>query len=115
MALAIKYKSKTRIEQLSMFVSIYCALKRVVISDSCIQLTAVFMEYGINEKTKSLLMDDMKLFKTVGSYRNALTSLKHNGLLIHDGFRNGYQLHQDLIKKGNEDIALLINLEKPQL
>ena len=115
MALAIKYKSKTRIEQLSMFVSIYCALKRVVISDSCIQMAALFMEYGINDKTKSLLIDDMKLFKTIGSYRNALTSLKHNGILLHDGYRNGYQLHPDLQKRNDEDIDLIIKLEKPQL
>ena len=114
-AVAIKYKPKTRIEQLSMFVSIYCALKSVVISDSCIQMAAVFIEYGINDKTKKFLMDDLKLFKTIGSYRNALTSLKNNGILVHDGYKNGYKLHQDLAKRDNEDIDLIIRIEKPKV
>lgn len=109
MALTIKHISDSRIEQLQMFVSLYCAMKNISISDSAIKVTAVLMEYGIKSDTSKLIMSMMNI--KVGSYWNIMSVLHKVNILTHSGNYRGYQLHKDLCFDTRGSVILIIKLE----
>ncbi len=117
MSLLIRYKPKTRIEQLIALISIYSALHKIQVSDTNITLMACLVQYGINNNTREFVINRMKLFKTLGQYRNGLTALRNAGLLTKEEHKHSYKIIKDLSYEfnGNGDIDIAIKLEKATL
>jgi hypothetical protein len=110
MALIMKYKPSTHIEQLQMFVCIYCAIKNIRISDTGMLAIAIFMAYGINDQSHKLVMRLKK--QKMQSYRNLLTLLSKKNLLIRNVDDLGYVLHPEFNFTITKDIDLIIKIEK---
>lgn len=117
MSLLIRYKPKTRIEQLIALISLYSALHKISVSDTNVTLMACLVQYGINSTTKDFVINRMKLFKTAGQYRNGLTALRNAGLLTKEEHKHSYKIIKDLSYEfnGNGDIDIAIKLEKATL
>ena len=109
----MKYKPSSRIEQLQMFVCLYCAIKSIRISDTGMLAIAIFMEYGINDKSHKLVMNLKR--QKIQSYRNLLTLLSKKHLLIRNVDDLGYELHPEFHFSITKDIDLIIKLEKPTI
>ncbi len=114
MALRIIYKSDSRLQQLQMFISIYAALHSVWVGDHCMRALAVFIDYGINNDSKALVMSMLGI--GINSYRNILTKLKTAGLLRHRGNKSGYEVVPDLVQFiQGQDVLLFITIKSPEL
>jgi len=115
MPITIRYIPKTRIEQLIAFLGLYCSLHRITLTSTNIELMACLIEYGISTSTRDFVIDQMKLFKTKGQYRNGLTALKKGGLLTKEEYRNGYKIIKDFQFDLSGDIDMAIRIEKAKL
>lgn len=78
--LKISKKSKSKIDQAKLVLSVLCLLSSISLSDTELTALAYFMVYGINEKTKSLIIT-AKILKTDDSLRNAMTKFRKFGLI----------------------------------
>jgi len=78
--LKLSKKSKTKIDQAKIILSVLCLLSDISLSDTELTTLSYFIVYGLTEKTKSLILSG-KILKTEDSLRNAMTKFRKFGLI----------------------------------
>lgn len=83
----IKLQRKTinKLEMIKKIVSIFCLLKDIKLSDTDITVLSYFILYGINEKTKKLIVDSKLL--NHDSIKNTMSKLRSFDLIKKSEFR----------------------------
>jgi hypothetical protein len=76
----IPKKSKSKIDQTKIILSILCLLSEIKLSDTELTTLSYFIVYGLTEKTKNLILTS-KILKTEDSLRNAMTKFRKFGLI----------------------------------
>ena len=78
--LKISKKSTSKIDQAKTILSVLCLLSTISLSDTELTTLAYFIVYGLNDKTKNLILT-ARILKTEDSLRNAMTKFRKFGLI----------------------------------
>lgn len=81
--ISVKYsiKSDSKIHSLQTYIKIVALGRNMKVADNDITILAYFMEYGLNEATRSKILE-MKLLKDEQCLRNSISRLRKNGWII---------------------------------
>ncbi|XAI97423.1 hypothetical protein [Leptolyngbya phage Lbo-JY46] len=86
-------KTQSKLDMVVQIVTVYCFLSQIKISETDIKVMSYFIIYGINEKTKKLIVDSKLL--NADSIKNSMSRLRKLGLIHKSEFRR----KEDYIKK----------------
>lgn len=81
----LQRKTSTKLEMVKKIVSIYTIMKDIKLSDTDITVLSYFIIYGINEKTKKLIVDSKLL--NADSIKNTMSKLRAFDLIKKSEFR----------------------------
>jgi hypothetical protein len=110
-ALKIDKKTKTKTEQIKMFVSILCILNDIELSSTEINILAYYIQYKISHKTDEFIIAS-GIVKDIGLLRNAKYRLCKKGFLKRDPKEyKTYELNGTDLNFEDDDIRLLIKLD----
>jgi len=73
--------SQNRIDQIKKVLYVYAIMKGVTPSDHQITLMAYLIIYGINKATRSMVVDNMKMYLNYETYGRAINKLNEYGFL----------------------------------
>ena len=81
--ISLKYTIKTdsRLQMLEFYVKFVALKRNIKIPDNDAAILAYFMEYGLNEATKSKILD-VGLLKNNTCLRNSVSRIRKNGWII---------------------------------
>ena len=80
------YKVGNKIEQTQILVEIICALKKIKLSRTEIQVLSHFMIEGYSEISKEQILQQ-KLLHSKSSLSNTLTDFRKSGILVKENFK----------------------------
>lgn len=111
----INYPTRNNVEKLKTIIKIYAVLKKSKISELQITIMAYLLIYGINEKTRELVINELKLCSTLNSYKKAMTVLRKERMLVRDIDNTRYEIPPDIKVDPKEDMKMLICIQKPKV
>jgi hypothetical protein len=106
----ISKNTDSKIEMVKKIVSIYCVLSDIKLSETDIIVVSYFILYGINEKTKKLIIDS-KLLNS-DSIKNTMSKLRKAGIIKKSEFRRKEDyLNENLNIPINKVVGLMIKID----
>jgi hypothetical protein len=111
----INYPTRNNVEKIKTIIKIYAVLKKSRISDLQITIMAYLIIYGINGRTRDLVINQLKLCSTLNSYKKAMTVLRRERMLVRDQYNTRYEIPSDIKIDPKEDMKLLICIQKPKV
>lgn len=78
-------KTDSKLDMVNKIVSIYCLLSDIKLSSTDITVVSYFILYGINEKTKKLIIESKLL--NADSIKNTMSRLRKQGIIHKSEFR----------------------------
>jgi hypothetical protein len=109
--LKIDKKTKTKTEQIKMFLSILCTLNNIALSDTQLSILAYFIQYGISHKTDGLIIAS-GIVPDIGVLRNMKYRLCKKGFLKRDPKEyKTYELNGADMNFEDHDLRLIIKLD----
>lgn len=109
--LKIEKKTKTKTEQIKLFLSILCTLNNIVLSDTDKLILAYFIQYRISHKTDELILAS-GIVKDIGMLRNVKYRLCKKGFLKRDAKEyKTYELNGADMNFEDNDLRMLIKLD----
>jgi hypothetical protein len=108
--------SRNKPDQIKVALQIYAILNEAELSDMQLSVMAYFCIYGINERTKDFLKNDLKLVSSDASYKKVLWTLKKEGFLDYDKKEGrGYIISSKIKLDIRQDITFLIQISHPNI
>lgn len=108
--LKIEKKTKTKTEQIKLFLAIICTLNNIVLSNTDMSILAYYIQYRISTKIDDLIITS-GIVKDIGMLRNAKYRLCKKGFLKRDSKEyKTYELNGDVNFEEN-DLRLIIKLD----
>lgn len=79
----IKYSIKThsKLETLQLYIKLVAIKRNIKIPDNDVAILAYIMEYGLNESTKSKILE-IGLLKDTSCLRNSISRIRKNGWIV---------------------------------
>jgi hypothetical protein len=111
----INYPTRNQVEKVKTIIKIYAVLKRSRISDLQITILAYLILYGITEKTRHLVIYELKLCSTLNSYKKAMTVLRKERMLVRDVDNTRYEIPPDIKIDPSNEMRLLICVQNPKV
>jgi hypothetical protein len=90
-------------------------MKEVTPSDHQVTLMAYLLIYGINKTTRSMVVDNMKMYLNYETYGRAINKLNEYGFLVKGEDRAQYYLAPDIKIPDQEEIGLILYFKKPRI
>lgn len=111
----LEKSATSKLEQAKLLLAIYCACIGVHLSKSEEEVMALFMVYGINKKTKEMIVE-MGVLKAQNSVANAMTELSKKKLLIKssekDAENNSFTVVGPMAVKFESMLGVMIKIER---
>lgn len=81
----IQRKTNNKLDMIKKIVSVYCLLSDIKLSETDVTVLSYFILYGINERTKKLIVDSKLL--NHDSIKNTMSKLRANNLIKKSEYR----------------------------
>jgi hypothetical protein len=109
--LKIDKKTKTKTEQIKLFMSILCLLNEIELSETEINILSYYIQYKISSKTDDLIIAS-GIVKNISILRNMKYRLCKKGFLKRDSKEyKTYELNGKDMNFEDDDVRLLIKLD----
>ena len=106
----INKQTKNRVEQAKVFISIFCLLLGIKLSDTERTVLAYLICYKITQTTKDLILKS-RILQTEASLRNTISKLKNSGFLKKDHKTKEYSITDSLNLSLDSVVGLLIKID----